>query len=1315
MIKIIGQLTDAGGTPLSCALLELRVSRSAGETFFNSTVSVKTDDAGQYDFSLKRGEYEVFAQVSRRSDVEHIGSCVVNDDVTGEMTLEELMALTSPLLPESVIEVRESLGEVRLKHADVQQWHIDVERSKVDVTQLEQQAMSHRDSASQSAVLSGQQAALSASERQESGRQAVIATEQASKATLKANAASASAQTAANEKALAVTARGGAEAAASKAEQHESNAASLLQQTSQKATQAAQSASNAANSEQGVADDAALAGQHKDTAALKAEQATAAAGKAEGHEQGAADKLSQSTTQANRAEAEATKAQASADSVGLRGYLPSEAAFLTATQDRARMMTAPGGVISMGKHSNASNVEIVNQGITCRFTDADSANLFLMGRTDSNATGSANSADPAFMLNGVVFHLRHITNKNFNRLYSAAWLLPPAEAGTRVYNNVTGEVVEYDSAPDAFEGLLTNGDFRNGLTGWNAGEKATVHADGVEMRQPAGESNSLVSWLSQNVALTEGEKYRCEATFTAVTDVKVRMRMGHATGSLPGETAHYVTLKAGDTERVTVNLHYNASPYITVEFVASSSSPEQVMVLHNVSVMPVAESVLVNRKDFAYFEAVHMPVVDFVCPDASVQYGGTSWGGLPLVPVTDYVKQGFSAFGPWDTETVGMVIPWATLTLAQKRAVCSHPDMNMYLSDEDQPVQVVGRAKTLAGFGNQWDSVTQWQYVGDGYLCYRSGFRYNSIVNPQGMSDVSSGLGSPDGGVFDSVRTASVDSHKNAPLGAGYFAARDGHSAAYKGRCFALPVALIQRANQGSHFQDANPFGTKQPYDGAVAGLWDALPKWKQFSLAACFDPRKQRHGGNTGSIVSGVTGTRNQYGYYDAIRAGAFQDLRLPIQRIDADGLAENSMVLASNALMRGKGKLPCIARGTLPQLTANYLPYGEVNVTWPVVATVRTCADRGFGSQPNVSWGFIHLSTGDFYRVIVRNTANHTVVKWNPTARAWESTVDNSAISGDPVLFVPITADFSDSVSDMGYVGSVSDAVQSFCAREVLDAFCLPEEHDDMPYVDIISSITALASTFRNGVAGHWNPASLRGDFPNDWPAMSKWDKGHGRLRTQDGGGQWTTLTWDNASENIDNTIRHAHPSVGEHVVSLLFYSALAPFTVPSSNGLVSSTARKVFYSASFLPNFGNRVIASLTQKVGTLASANNVPIGSVAVLDDRGVINGRLSWSSTESDSPTHAPLGVNGGKENAAAVKALYTLTPSNGVYFLQLHFSELTYTQGTANPWGDSVPGTDFSHPHGVIPLVDGNQYDRDLNNALVKVGCHVSAFPVGFV
>ncbi|WP_283130771.1 hypothetical protein [Enterovibrio norvegicus] len=134
MITVKGCLTDATGEHvLEHAFIEFVARRSAGEVLAYAGAFEQTDMEGNYHFSLKSGEYDVYAQVNRRSDVEPLGPCTVLPGMTGEYDIEALLEISAPILPETVIAANQIRDQVFEKHEEVAGFHQTVLQKAAEV------------------------------------------------------------------------------------------------------------------------------------------------------------------------------------------------------------------------------------------------------------------------------------------------------------------------------------------------------------------------------------------------------------------------------------------------------------------------------------------------------------------------------------------------------------------------------------------------------------------------------------------------------------------------------------------------------------------------------------------------------------------------------------------------------------------------------------------------------------------------------------------------------------------------------------------------------------------------------------------------------------------------------------------------------------------------------------------------------------------------------------------------------------------------------------------------------------------------------
>ncbi|NQY65822.1 MAG: hypothetical protein HRT38_19435 [Alteromonadaceae bacterium] len=95
-------------------------------------------------------------------------------------------------------------------------------------------------------------------------------------------------------------------------------------------------------------------------------------------------------------------------------------------------------------------------------------------------------------------------------------------------------------------------------------------------------------------------------------------------------------------------------------------------------------SSVLSRQDFVFLEVWHEKISDkdAFFPLGNVQYSGTMWEGIPTLYVTDNdgidTLQGYSAYGDWDTNTLGRGMKFSTLSDDEKALAIQAPENNIY-------------------------------------------------------------------------------------------------------------------------------------------------------------------------------------------------------------------------------------------------------------------------------------------------------------------------------------------------------------------------------------------------------------------------------------------------------------------------------------------------------------------------------------------------------------------------------------------------------------------------------------------------------------
>lgn len=275
MIRIYGTMTDPTGVGVPGAMIELRAIKSQMESLYGSTVSIKCDALGAYDFELAPGTYDVYAQNDRCGDMDYLGIGKVSASTPpgplNAILVDGGIDLTPPML-DAAIEARD-----------------EAQLAKLQAIEAASSADGFQRSAGLSAEDAGRSAQLAATDRaaaaEDAGKAAVSAGEAASAKEGAVDAARVAGEHKAASEQHATAAAADAhraEVAKSSSEQASSDAALSAGVASQKEELAAASAAAAgqsvALSEQhstAAGNSAALAGDEAAKAKVQADSAIA--------------------------------------------------------------------------------------------------------------------------------------------------------------------------------------------------------------------------------------------------------------------------------------------------------------------------------------------------------------------------------------------------------------------------------------------------------------------------------------------------------------------------------------------------------------------------------------------------------------------------------------------------------------------------------------------------------------------------------------------------------------------------------------------------------------------------------------------------------------------------------------------------------------------------------------------------------------------------------------------------------------------------------------------------------------------------------
>ncbi|KZW99447.1 hypothetical protein JL49_16960 [Pseudoalteromonas luteoviolacea] len=458
---------------------------------------------------------------------------------------------------------------------------------------------------------------------------------------------------------------------------------------------------------------------------------------------------------------------------------------------------------------------------------------------------------------------------------------------------------------------------------------------------------------------------------------------------------------------------------------------------------------------------------------------------------------------------------------------------------------------------------------------------------------------------------------------------------------FVLPIALVQRLNQGAYHPTYNPlgcgaFGTMAHHDNAAKFYEGAA--LKPASTLECFTKASTYEQNGNITAPSGYQGRLDGYQFYDAVYAGQVHDLRLNVTNKVSLEAAFQSAILGS---LRGKARIP-FTRTTLVH---------SVNL---VTDTQNKVLIRD------------HTAANSLYRIygVRQPPFEHAV---------YVTTTDNRTLKVGEVN--------KDAVGDYFYV--YADSTTGLSSGDIIcyhDFETLSAEFDVVPIVEVLGTPEKIAALFPNGFAGRVNHTHLPS---SSTPATEKITSSYVRLLTSNTGSAWSSKNY--IFNHISNTFSD---TVNAGDIALYCYDAPATFTTLSDNNPTFQGPSNVFASSHHAIDRGNRLMQSLTQRIGTDSTEHTqafVLLTSHA-LDAQGKL----------TDGPTHLPLPTLSAS-NGYAFKAIASLVENSGLVYLQFNAATLKHDN---NNWGDS----------GTLRIVDGEITDAEQ----LITRCSLTYYPLGF-
>lgn len=856
----------------------------------------------------------------------------------------------------------------------------------------------------------------------------------------------------------------------------------------------------------------------------------------------------------------------------------SKASFLANAEQRKRDY-AGSGFAEWGRQFNGElsvDWENINEGL---FTLNTLASTLFVGRGASDKVGSSRTDNALAIVDGTQHNIYGTAYLGANEPTSISF--SPAPDGTVTYDSATGVVTEHASAAEAFNERKDTSPIVTADVTWDADINTlsftapSLGGASFPTGKPTGNSKFILT-----IESSENNVIQLRDSASNSGSSPLIVAKSTSAGKITRFEGTYTATSTGIYIRVT------------------NPQAGQTIKIHSLQVLTSTESVITSRKDLVFLETWHEAISDKdqVYPLGNVQYDATTYEGMTLATRND----GYTRFGEWDTTTTGRYSVWSTLTDAQKRVYINDPENNIYYdSDADELIQVRYRVRVIEGLGDAWDNVVA-NELGD--FSYSAAGNTNVGVRGSATNIIEYVSGTSTARYTDTQATSGAESEIGRFVP---FTAQNSHTT-----CFAVPIALVQRLNQGAYHPTYNSMGCRSWVASGLgfANKWFANFNEPITSTSQCFEPQvisdRPKPTQFSGRIVTNVTGRSDQYKYYDAIYAGQVEDLRLNANKLDVNQLREESMRKAVAGEMRGKGKVP--------------------------FTQVQQATQGATGSATTTFDGLnnTNISVGD---------------------KAW---LENASSVYERVTITSVNIS-----GTIGFEPSLSGRLADSMA--VLERELSPE-FDSLPWVDIIGDPERIAATFPDGVVGQWIP-QIPDNNSQDFIFNQKANGEVRRQFTADDGATW--VSGGITEDFINNEYTWAANALN---VAVLSYESLSNFTEPSNNSVVVGDVGDVIFTDGYTVETGNRLQPSLTGEIGKDDTAGN--FNRNVKMQYHFIEDGEFSTDVALDNKHIELPEFIPA--NDSPAVKALSTVTNKDGLLYLQLHGSELVYDGGSATRWGD---------------------------------------------
>lgn len=923
--------------------------------------------------------------------------------------------------------------------------------------------------------------------------------------------------------------------------------------------------------------------------------------------------------------------------VGWQIYCQSEA-NMKAARMLASEQFAASGFVHYGKHvADTASFTPINEGM---FTN-DGAEFYsqagqlLMGELGGNKRGSSKTDFPVTHIAGFISKLLGVTTAQGANSFAIKF--PEAPNGTVVYDStgncrgsgkatldltkdvdpkygdVAGSVNE--AVARAFEGYLPNGDFRNSTVGWVTTPSGDMTVASGEMTVTNLANNGSLR-CTTHPTLPAGQ-WLLEATVKCPSGKVFWLNLYNPTDN----NKPVIFTGTGNWQKVSGVVTTTVPTKASNIYIQNRSGAIQTFTVKDYRVAPASEEVVINRVDmfgFEYFLEEISKANPFVYPYGCIQSKLTSIEGIatkePNRPITYY-----SVFDG-DTTSKGKGVDFWAATDAQKRALVSNPDHNIYLLDDGRLVQWRVRQRTIAGVGNgDWQSVNS---QGAALMFFQAPSGFTIQPSAQGILDVTpTWFGAGSKGAYYGI-THATPIHKDNGIFCAGLGGKVVPELGIDGHCYFHVCGVVPRLNQGAYHPSFNPLGTKSWVQSGKG--WNA--QWWQMtgvsSTRQCFDYKTAssdltQAGANeefSGFIGSRDGSSRPDGRFYDSIYAsgwGGVIDYRFSAWDMGSKDEAAKIFQKLENGTYRGKEfatRCDLFVRTS----TEPYF-YGGKTAIW------IEGIDDFIGSR----------NPRDFkvngYTVVTAATDGHGQYvyfdsKYGDISSYWKS-VSNNVVVTSPTN-IPVSGNFN-----------------------MIDVLGSPER---------IVAKTELA----NGWLGGWIPVVpnntlVANKFPMTRVAVDK----DLRMYWSDGDAAWQAGTYTFASSLNARDNSSAIPSTR---VALHSYTASAKLTKSANIKPILNGANGVgdVYATMFndrtrggllRESFINKVVSGYSQMH---PHSQTVKLNKCTLLDGY--------FASNPDFSPTHECTALGEPAYDDSAIKVLWSQSSNNQQANLNLSFNELIW-------------------------------------------------------